>query len=999
MNVSSFFQGAALKFRLDGEGVTLDPETGELGVTAEALSAGLTVLVTARAADGATEQSFRLKLAAEPSESAPVLLSAPELDGAGFVGAELEVVPGIWGGQPAPAIALQWQRGGVEIQDATGASYVPQAQDDGQEITCRVTATNDSGTLSAEPEAILVTRVAPAVVDLIADIAVEQDADPVVVDAAAAFSGEGLGFAVAGGGAAIDPETGRLTLPTDVLRDGETVTVTASNTGGSADASFLLTVTEPVVVEVPVVPAALTAPSLTGTATIGREVVVETGLWSGLPVPVLALQWLRDGTEIEGATAAAYVPVNTDDRCALSCRVTATNKAGTLAVETAALSVTHVAPTLAGELVEEVFDQGAGVQTIETAAVFAGENLGFAASGAGVEIDAATGVLSISTDTALSETVTVTAGNSGGSVSASFLLTIEATSTELGYVHPDLVKFGGVPAAEGGVIFSDSLKAYVQRARLVLKAGIVIPKTHELLLVRSLTATPDKTWLTKVQALPGLESYDGSADATWDSGGGGADGVIQYLFLYWRDLESGTVTEALEIPAKFNSVAPAPNTGNNNSGSFRAADQTLSAANQTSLKAALDARISSGSSAEWIIDLPNGNYGPLLLADKILPGKTIIRSQNQALGAKFATIELARCKNIYFQLVDTDYTARGSYADHNVAFLSSSYCGIEYSRIYAGPIIVASGAPNGLGWVYNTRWNVRVDNTYTTPSDHIRIHMNLITGVCEKAIYFNGSFDGEISDNVFENCGGDQMYASWGGRNQILRNWGARATYPKYSGGGDPYDHSDFWQSYSASVPMFENKLIGNVFMVANNGFAVLPRQGIFGSKTLARDWLYRDNIICNNSYHGITITGTGGATDISNMTALNNTVLRCIDMPQPDQHTVQISLQGGSGLQFNVQCGYAGNTSMGSNGLNIPMTNTDHTASLAYYTAPYMASSFYDLRPVTGKVTHWAYSAGTPVGAHQRFYDVIVGGAYPKIGPAATAWKTWYDPKKQITS
>ena len=127
MNVSSFFQGAALKFRLDGEGVILDPETGELGVTAKALSAGLTVLVTARSADGTTEQSFRLKLAAAPSESAPVLLTAPELKGSGLVGEALEVVPGSWGGSPAPAIALQWLRDDAEIAGETGARYVPGA--------------------------------------------------------------------------------------------------------------------------------------------------------------------------------------------------------------------------------------------------------------------------------------------------------------------------------------------------------------------------------------------------------------------------------------------------------------------------------------------------------------------------------------------------------------------------------------------------------------------------------------------------------------------------------------------------------------------------------------------------------------------------------------------------------------------------------------------------------------------------------------------------------
>jgi hypothetical protein len=49
--------------------------------------------------------------------------------------------------------------------------------------------------------------------------------------------------------------------------------------------------------------------------------------------------------------------------------------------------------------------------------------------------------------------------------------------------------------------------------------------------------------------------------------------------------------------------------------------------------------------------------------------------------------------------------------------------------------------------------------------------------------------------------------------------------------------------------------------------------------------------------------------------------------------------------------------------------------------------------------VTHWSYGAGTPIGAHQRFRDVILGGAYPKVGPAAAVWKASYDPKEQIAS
>ncbi len=52
MNVSSFFQGSALKFSVAGEGVSIDPATGELALTAEALGAGFTVTVTAQPPTG-----------------------------------------------------------------------------------------------------------------------------------------------------------------------------------------------------------------------------------------------------------------------------------------------------------------------------------------------------------------------------------------------------------------------------------------------------------------------------------------------------------------------------------------------------------------------------------------------------------------------------------------------------------------------------------------------------------------------------------------------------------------------------------------------------------------------------------------------------------------------------------------------------------------------------------------------------------------------------------
>ena len=51
-------------------------------------------------------------------------------------------------------------------------------------------------------------------------------------------------------------------------------------------------------------PPSTTAPELSGTGRIGEPVALDPGTWVGTPAPALALQWLRDGAPISGATAA-----------------------------------------------------------------------------------------------------------------------------------------------------------------------------------------------------------------------------------------------------------------------------------------------------------------------------------------------------------------------------------------------------------------------------------------------------------------------------------------------------------------------------------------------------------------------------------------------------------------------------------------------------------------------------------------------------------------------
>ena len=265
---------------------------------------------------------------------------------------------------------------------------MPQAADDGQAITCRVTAGNAAGALAAEPGPILVTRTPPVAVAALADVTAEEGTEAPTIDVAAAFAGEGLGFAVTGAGATIDPVSGRLTVPTDAVLDGAVVHGHRDELGGAAAVDFRVTITaRPTILP----PLLLAAPVLAGAGKIGSALSVDTGRWGGLPEPTLSVKWLRDGVEIAGATGPSYMPVDADDRCALACRVTALSSAGMLATETAAITATHVAPELVGGLFDEVFDQGAGPETVATAQVFSGRALVYAATGGGATIDPATG--------------------------------------------------------------------------------------------------------------------------------------------------------------------------------------------------------------------------------------------------------------------------------------------------------------------------------------------------------------------------------------------------------------------------------------------------------------------------------------------------------------------------------------------------------------------------------------------------------------------------------
>ncbi|RWR35010.1 SGNH/GDSL hydrolase family protein [Sinirhodobacter populi] len=76
----------------------------------------------------------------------------------------------------------------------------------------------------------------------------------------------------------------------------------------------------------PDAPTNLTAPSISGTPTVGQALTATEGTWTG--GPIVTLQWLRNGAAISGATGLTYLLIAADAGANISVRATASNAGG-----------------------------------------------------------------------------------------------------------------------------------------------------------------------------------------------------------------------------------------------------------------------------------------------------------------------------------------------------------------------------------------------------------------------------------------------------------------------------------------------------------------------------------------------------------------------------------------------------------------------------------------------------------------------------------------------
>jgi hypothetical protein len=125
--------------------------------------------------------------------------------------------------------------------------------------------------------------------------------------------------------------------------------VTATGGGGSAEAessnSVLVEGGKP-----GSAPRPITLPQVSGKPALGEPLMCSQGTWSGSPPPTFTYQWIRDRgpeqTVIESATTSTYVVSEADAGHSLSCKVTASNRAGSeTASSSNALGVPGSKPT------------------------------------------------------------------------------------------------------------------------------------------------------------------------------------------------------------------------------------------------------------------------------------------------------------------------------------------------------------------------------------------------------------------------------------------------------------------------------------------------------------------------------------------------------------------------------------------------------------------------------------------------------------------------------
>lgn len=260
-----------------------------------------------------------------------VTSTAPTVTGTPEVGQTLNRTVGSYSGAgPVVVSNGRWTRNGMDIFPAqTGATYLLAPADDGAFVTWAEDVTDGTSNRTVRALGLPVTYAAPTATGTIPDQDMTHTAAEatIVADVPALFSGAALTYTVNGyAGARLD--AGALKIDPATEATGQTVTLTATNSGGTAQITFALTVEAL---------AFLTA-TLTGTGKIGATHTAAATVSRG--AAVFGYDFERDGISIGAPDQATYVPVAADNQTALGVLISATVDGVTISIRTATIAIT-----------------------------------------------------------------------------------------------------------------------------------------------------------------------------------------------------------------------------------------------------------------------------------------------------------------------------------------------------------------------------------------------------------------------------------------------------------------------------------------------------------------------------------------------------------------------------------------------------------------------------------------------------------------------------------
>ncbi|HEX3735058.1 MAG TPA: hypothetical protein VHU86_07860 [Solirubrobacterales bacterium] len=346
--------GKTLSYEWLRNGVPIGGATSA-NYTVAAADAGTSIQCRVKAAssEGATLKANTSPIVVAPAPAtAPPTPGTPTISGSLATGSTLTCAAGSWTG--SPSFAYQWLRNGAPIGGATATTYVLQVADSETAIQCEVTGTNAGGAAVGE-SALKVPHAEPPVNNGEVGTAPSISGTLAVGEVLTCANGTWTGatsFAyqwLRNGNPIGGATTNSYTLVASDAGTAIQCQVTAANASGSGTAFSANSVIPPVPSPAP--PSRpTTAIGVSGTYNVGGTLTCTPDIGFGLgwspnpPVPNLAVQWLRNGVPISGATAATYSPVGADLDKLLQCQVTASNVGGTSVVASpAALAAVVVA--------------------------------------------------------------------------------------------------------------------------------------------------------------------------------------------------------------------------------------------------------------------------------------------------------------------------------------------------------------------------------------------------------------------------------------------------------------------------------------------------------------------------------------------------------------------------------------------------------------------------------------------------------------------------------